>query len=79
MPPLEPQRFDLLDLLGAYDFHSYDESFDWLSNGHGRFDRTTADWAAGRTAGKPLFLSEFGTMANGWGRPPRSGHASNRC
>ncbi len=67
--PLEPKRFDFLDLLGAYDFHSYDENFDWLSNGGmARFDKTTADWATwAHQNGKPLFMSEFGTMANGWG------------
>ena len=77
VPPLEPQRFDFLDLLGAYDFHTYDENFDWLSNGQmQRFDRTTADWASwAHRSRKPLFVSEFGTMANGWG----SDHPGPSC
>jgi hypothetical protein len=69
VPPFDPKRFDFLDLLGAYDFHSYDENFDGRTNGQMTgFDRNTAAWAAwAHRNGKPLFLSEFGTMANGWG------------
>jgi hypothetical protein len=69
VPPLKPNPFDFLDLLGAYDFHSYDENFDPLTKGAmARFDKNTADWAAwAHQNQKPLFLSEFGTMANGWG------------
>ena len=69
VPELDPQRFDFHELLGAYDFHSYDENFDWLSKGQMlRHDRTTAAWAAwAHQQGKPLFMSEIGTMANGWG------------
>ena len=67
VPPLEPKQFDFLDLLGAYDFHSYDENFDWHGKGGmARFDKTTAAWAAwAHKNGKPLFMSEFGTLANG--------------
>jgi hypothetical protein len=55
--------------LGAYDFHSYDENFDWLGKGQmAHFDQTTAAWASwAHHNQKPLFMSEFGTMANGWG------------
>jgi hypothetical protein len=69
VPELDPQRFDFHDLVGAYDFHSYDENFDPLSNGQMlRYDRNTAAWAAwAHQHGKPLFMSEIGTMANGWG------------
>lgn len=69
VPPLEPRSFDFLDLLGAYDFHSYDENFDQLSKGGMvHYDRTTADWAAwAHRQNKPLFMSELGTMAYGWG------------
>ena len=69
VPALDPKRFDFLDLLGAYDFHSYDENFDWRGNGQmASFDRNTAAWAAwAHRNNKPLFVSEFGTMANGWG------------
>jgi hypothetical protein len=69
VPPLEPKRFDFHDLLGAYDFHTYDERFDWLGKGQmAQFDKTTAEWASWTHRNhKPLFMSEFGTMANGWG------------
>ena len=69
VPPLEPERFDFLDLLGAYDFHTYGENFDWLTKGQMvRFDKNTADWAAwAHQHDKAFFMSEFGTMANGWG------------
>jgi len=69
VPELDSQRFDFLELLGAYDFHSYDENFDWISKGQMlRHDRTTAAWVAwAHGQGKPLFMSEIGTMANGWG------------
>jgi hypothetical protein len=69
VPDLDPKKFDFHELLGAYDFHSYDENFDFLSKGQMlRFDGNTAAWAAwAHSQGKPLFMSEFGTMANGWG------------
>ncbi|MCE5268755.1 MAG: hypothetical protein LLG00_12805 [Planctomycetaceae bacterium] len=70
VPVLQPERFDFIDLLGAYDFHTYDETLDWLGkqNNMAWFDKTTADWAAwAHKQGKPLFMSEVGTMANGWG------------
>jgi len=69
VPALDPKRFDFLDLLGAYDFHSYDENFDWRSKGQMLgFDRNTAAWCAfAHKNNKSFFMSEFGTMANGWG------------
>ena len=69
VPPLEPKRFDFHELLGAYDFHTYNENFDWLGKGQmAQFDKTTAAWASwAHQNHKPLFMSEFGTMANGWG------------
>lgn len=69
VPPLDPKRFDFHELLGAYDFHSYDEKFDWRGNGQMLgFDRNTAAWCAfAHKNNKPFFMSEFGTMANGWG------------
>jgi hypothetical protein len=61
--------FDFHSLLGAYDFHSYNEDFDWLAKGiMAQADRNTVTWTAGaHREGKAFFLSEFGTMANGWG------------
>jgi len=73
VPELNPKQFDFHELLGAYDFHSYDENFDWNNKGQMlRYDRNTAAWAAwAHQQGKPLFMSEFGTMANGWGAAHR--------
>ena len=47
----------------------YNEDFDWLAKGMMvQADRNTATWTAGaHREGKAFFLSEFGTMANGWG------------
>jgi hypothetical protein len=69
VPELDPKKFDFHELVGAYDFHSYDENFDALSKGEMlRYDRNTTAWAAWtHPQDKPLFMSEFGTMANGWG------------
>jgi len=69
VPAFDPKRFDFLELLGAYDFHSYNENFDWRSNGRMlRLDKDTAAWTEfAHKDGKAFFMSEFGTMANGWG------------
>jgi hypothetical protein len=67
VPELDPKQFDFHELLGAYDFHSYFEDFDWRGKGQmARFDNTTRAWAAwAHERGKPFFMSEFGTMVNG--------------
>lgn len=69
LPPCDSKHFDFHELLGAYDFHSYNENFDWKSKGQmQREDKSAADWCAfAHKNGKPFFVSEFGTMANGWG------------
>ncbi|MGD0090781.1 MAG: hypothetical protein ABSE73_12750, partial [Planctomycetota bacterium] len=69
VPGFDPKQFDFHELLGAYDFHSYGENFDWRSNGRmTALDRNTAAWAAfAHQNNKAFFMSEFGTMANGWG------------
>jgi hypothetical protein len=63
-----PERFDFLPLLGAYDFHDYGADFDFRTKGHiARQVRNAAVWTQHAHAeGKPVFLSEFGTMAYGW-------------
>jgi hypothetical protein len=63
-----PGGYDYLGVLGAYDFHDYDADFDFRSRGHiARQEPKAAVWAAfAHREGKPLFLSEFGTMAYGW-------------
>jgi hypothetical protein len=67
-PASVPGGFDFLPLLGAYDFHDYGADFDFRSHGHmARQERTAALWAQqAHREGKPLFLSEFGTMSYGW-------------
>lgn len=69
VPAFDPQQFDFHELLGAYDFHTYNENFDWCGKGQMTgFDRNTAAWCAfAHKNNKPFFMSEFGTMANGWG------------
>ena len=68
-PKYKTRPFEVSDQLGAYDFHSYSENFDWCTNGlMAAADLATAEWTAGtHKEGKAFFLSEFGTMANGWG------------
>jgi hypothetical protein len=70
LPPLYPVNIDYDHLIGAYDIHSYYARPDWhegdgypLSQGLARL-RDWIGWAHAR--GKPLFLSEMGTMAFGW-------------
>jgi hypothetical protein len=67
-PAKAPGDFDYLDRLGAYDFHDYGADFDFRTKGHiAGQERNAAAWVElGRREGKPVFLSEFGTMAYGW-------------
>jgi hypothetical protein len=60
--------YDYLDLLGAYDFHDYGADFDFRTQGHiAAQERNAAGWVKlAHREGKPVFLSEFGTMAYGW-------------
>jgi hypothetical protein len=69
LPDLRPQALDFRQLLGAFDYHCYGEDFDWRkANSLTGLEKTIADWSMWtHQQGKPLFLSEFGTMANGWG------------
>ena len=71
MPELKPAEVDFDSYIGAYDLHSYTAVFDsmdgsgyTLSDAERRME-TWAKWAHARN--KPFFLSEFGTMAYGWG------------
>lgn len=60
--PDVPGDVDFLPWLGAYDIHSYDAPNDEL-------ERVWSEWAAlGARDGKPVFLSEMGNMALGWGK-----------
>jgi len=67
-PASVPDKFDFLPILGAYDFHDYGADFDYRTRGHiAQQEGNAALWAkAAHAEGKPLFLSEFGTMAYGW-------------
>ena len=70
LPELEASEIDFDPFIGAYDLHSYFARFDW-SPGQG-YSLTQAEqrlaawksWASAR--GKPLFLSELGSMVFGW-------------
>lgn len=69
MPPAQAaQRYGGLDLLGAYDFHDYGVDFDFRAKRHiAAQEQALAPWIAlARREGKPVFFSEFGTMAYGW-------------
>ena len=71
LPQLEPAKVDFDAFIGAYDLHCYFAGFDW--DPHGGYPLATAEqrlaewrqWSEAR--GKPLFLSELGTMVYGWG------------
>jgi hypothetical protein len=75
LPELKPQEIDFDPFIGAYDLHSYFARFDWQAvEGYSLADaekrlREWKQWAIER--GKPLFLSELGSMVFGWnGRDP---------
>jgi hypothetical protein len=70
LPALDPHKIDFDDLIGAYDLHSYLANFDGRKGGYGLSvaEKRLAEWAGWAHArGKPLFLSELGTMCFGWG------------
>ncbi len=70
LPELKPAEVDFDPFVGAYDLHSYTAVFDSMSDGYSlsEAERRMADWAQWAHAKhKPFFLSEFGTMAFGWG------------
>lgn len=70
LPDLNPAQVDFDAYIGAYDLHSYNAVLDSMD---GSYNLTQAEqrmarwaqWAHARS--KPFFLSEFGTMAFGWG------------
>lgn len=69
LPPLNPAQIDFDPFIGAYDVHTYHANFDGAKDGYPMTEaerrlRGWADWAHAR--GKPLFLSEMGTMVFGW-------------
>jgi hypothetical protein len=76
-PAEAPGDFDYLGSLGAYDFHDYGADFDFRTKGHiATQEHNAALWVAlAHGEGKPVFLSEFGTMAYGW-LPDKPGPSS---
>ncbi len=70
LPELKAAEVDFDAYIGAYDLHSYSTDFDsaggdtTLTASEKTLGRW-AEWAHARN--KPLFLSEFGSMAYGWG------------
>ncbi len=83
LPDLEPGKIDFDEFIGAYDLHSYYARFDWMAGpGYPLKDaeerlRHWRQWTA--ALGKPLFLSEVGSMVFGWGNTnpgPRSFQAA---
>lgn len=73
LPALDPARVDFDEFIGAYDLHSYQTYFDWMPAVRDKYSLGEAErrlrgwrqWATERH--KPLFLTEVGTMAYGWG------------
>ena len=73
LPKLDPAKLDFEPSLGAIDLHSYTAVFDDMDTKDGyplrEADQRLAEWARyAHDRGKPLFLSELGTMGFGWGR-----------
>ena len=73
LPKLEPAKLDFDASLGAYDIHSYNAVFDDMEAKDTyplrEAEQRLAEWAKyAHDRGKPLFLSELGTMGFGWGR-----------
>ena len=69
LPGLRPDAIEYRELLGAFDYHCYGEDFDWRKAGSlTGLENTIGEWSKWtHQQSKALFLSEFGTMANGWG------------
>ena len=71
LPELDPARIDFDAYIGAYDIHSYMSTFDGEKGGFytlSQAEERISKWAAWAHARhKPLFLSELGSMAYGWG------------
>lgn len=77
LPELEPANIDFDPHIGAYDLHSYNAYFDGISFGYplSVAEKRLEQWAKwAHDRGKPMFLSELGTMAFGFqGKEPGPG------
>jgi hypothetical protein len=71
LPPLEPSKIDFDQFIGAYDLHCYNARFDWMQGPGYPLQQAARRLSAWRrwsgARGKPLFLSELGSMVFGWG------------
>jgi len=70
LPDLNPAEVDFDAYIGAYDLHSYNAVMDSMDGSYNltQAEQRMARWAKWAHArNKPFFLSEFGTMAFGWG------------
>ncbi len=70
LPELTPAEVDFDAYIGAYDLHSYNGVFDSMPGEYSltEAERRMSQWAEwARARNKPFFISEFGTMAFGWG------------
>ncbi|MGD0482926.1 MAG: hypothetical protein ABSA42_22355 [Terracidiphilus sp.] len=70
LPEFKPEDVDFDSCIGAYDLHSYNCVFDSMRGGYtlSQAEQRMTDWAQwAHSKNKPFFLSEFGTMAYGWG------------
>lgn len=70
LPELKSAVVDFDAYVGAYDLHSYDAAFDSMHEGYSlaEAERRMSRWAEwSHSRSKPFFISEFGTMAYGWG------------
>ncbi len=70
LPEFKPDQVDFDQFIGAYDLHSYYAGFDWHPGGGyplAMAEKRLAEWRKwSAQRGKPLFLSELGTMIYGW-------------
>jgi hypothetical protein len=70
LPELNAAEIDFDPFIGAYDLHSYYARFDWqATNGYplAVAEQRLGDWTKwAHDRGKPLFLSELGSMVFGW-------------
>ena len=70
LPELKPENVDFDEFIGAYDLHPFFAGFDWHPDGGYPLaiaEKRLADWCKwSAERGKPLFLSELGTMIYGW-------------
>lgn len=77
LPELKPAQIDFDPYIGAYDLHSYLAIFDGMRSGYplSLAEKRLGEWSRwAHDRGKPMFLSELGTMVFGFtGKEPGPG------